>query len=252
MAHPHRRHFCVTESPPSIPAEAHWVKGARAGAGAGRRAPLVAVGRLQVWVGLAALLGWFALGSELWVVVARRLARGESLFGGFINFVSFFTVWTNSLVACVLTVRWLRPGRALDRHLSSADFSTGITASIVFVGIAYNLLLRHLSYHHGLAFLANELLHDVMPLLFLAYWWFFAERGRVSYRAILFWAIYPVLYFVYAMLRGTLFGRYPYPFIDAASIGYARAIGNALGVLVGFAVIAAILVALARWRAAAA
>jgi hypothetical protein len=73
------------------------------------------------------------------------------------------------------------------------------------------------------------------------------RRGKtLRYAQIAYWAIYPGLYFVYALLRGALSGFYAYPFIDVAALGYLRVLENALGILVGFIVIAAILIALAR------
>ncbi len=48
------------------------------------------------------------------------------------------------------------------------------------------------------------------------------------------WCLYPIVYFVYALVRGEILGSYPYPFIDVTEIGYSRALVNAMGLLVGF------------------
>jgi hypothetical protein len=40
-------------------------------------------------------------------------------------------------------------------------------------------LLRHLWHPQGWQFIADELLHDVMPLLFLGYWWFCVPKGTL-------------------------------------------------------------------------
>ena len=44
---------------------------------------------------------------------------------------------------------------------------------------------------------------------------------------------------------------YPYPFIDPGEIGYIRALGNALGVLLGFIAVALLLVAVGRLKSTA-
>ena len=50
------------------------------------------------------------------------------------------------------------------------------------------------------------------------------------------------------MVRGGLTGLYAYPFIDVPVIGYPRALGNALGLLVAFLLLGWAFLALARLR----
>jgi hypothetical protein len=52
---------------------------------------------------VAAVLTWLGLSSQLYIVIVARLANGASLIGGVVNFLSFFTVLTNILVALALT-----------------------------------------------------------------------------------------------------------------------------------------------------
>ena len=54
------------------------------------------------------------------------------------------------------------------------------------------------------------------------------------------WMAFPVAYCAYALLRGAQSGLYPYPFLEADELGYARVAGNvailvALFVLLGLA-----------------
>lgn len=90
-----------------------------------------------------------------------------------------------------------------------------------------------------------------MPVLFVAYWWVAVPAGGVRWADIPGWVLYPVVYFLYVMVRGALSGVYPYPFIDASALGYARSLGNAAGMLLGFAVVAVLLVALGGRKDAA-
>ncbi|PHA01424.1 hypothetical protein COE65_27185, partial [Bacillus sp. AFS051223] len=60
--------------------------------------------------------------------------------------------------------------------------------------------------------------------------------------------IYPVLYFAYALLRGHSLGLYPYPFSDVEKLGYPQVLINASGILLGFVLIALVVVGLDRWR----
>ena len=128
--------------------------------------------------------------------------------------------------------------------------NTGIAASIAVVGIAYALLLQHLWDPQGLQLVADVLLHNVMPVLFIVYWWVAVPRGDVRWTHISRWMLYPVIYFAYAMIRGAVSGIYPYYFIDASALGYTRALGNAVGILVAFVAVAVLLVAVGRFKSA--
>ncbi|RML93923.1 Pr6Pr family membrane protein, partial [Pseudomonas savastanoi] len=68
-------------------------------------------------------------------------------------------------------------------------------------------------------------------------------------KLILPWAIYPVIYFAYVLLRGHMLGDYLYPFIDVGTIGFPKAFINALGVLLGFLLVALLLLGVDRWAA---
>ena len=206
--------------------------------------------RRRLALGLVALMAWSGLSIQLYLVLIARWQADLSLLAGLVHFFSFFTVLTNTLAAAVLTCALTtRPSRGRT-WLLQAWVSAGIGVSIVVVGLAYNLLLRHLWHPEGWQRLADELLHDVMPLLYLAYWWLCVEKGQLRVWHCLVWAIYPLLYFVYVMLRGHLVGTYPYPFIDVGTLGYGQVLLNALGILLGFVLVSLGLIALDRWRAA--
>lgn len=179
-----------------------------------------------------------------------RLSVGASLLGGLVSFFSYFTVLTNTLAATVLTCAVAPRESAARRWFLLPWVSSGITVSIAVVGIAYSLLLRHLWHPEGWQFIADELLHDVMPLLFLGYWWLCVPKGTLRLWHLPLWLIYPLVYFIYALLRGHLLGAYAYPFIDVAVLGYPQVFINAGGILVGFVVIGLALIGLDRWRSA--
>jgi hypothetical protein len=201
---------------------------------------------LPVYTASAASLSWFALLLQLYLTIRLSLTNGTGALHGVWVYVAFFTILTNLLVALALTLPAIAPDSPPGRFFARPGTITGIAANIALVGISYSLLLRHVWDPQGLQKLADVLLHDAMPIVFLLYWWMRARGIALRYMQIAYWAIYPGLYFVYALLRGALSGFYAYPFIDVATLGYMRVLGNALGILVGFIVIAAILIALGR------
>lgn len=185
---------------------------------------------------------------QLYLVLLMRWQEQASLVGGLVNVFSYFTVLSNTLAATVLSyAAFGHEGRARQWFLSP-PVSSAVATSIVLVALAYSLLLRHLWHPEGWQRLADELLHDVMPVLFFLYWWRCVPKGSLRLRHVLAWALYPAGYFAFALWRGHVIGVYPYPFIDVAALGYGQAMLNALGVLAGFWAIGLLVLGLDRWQ----
>ena len=201
------------------------------------------------FVAVAAILGWVGLSIQMYLIFHSRWTLGASLLGGLMSFFSYFTVLSNTLVATVLTCELTSRESAARRWFLQPWVSSGIAVSIVVVGLAYSLLLRHLWHPEGWQWLADELLHDVMPVLFLVYWFCCVPKGSLRLRHIALWVIYPLVYFGYALLRGHFLAVYPYPFIDVDKLGYPQVFINAGGILLGFVVIGLLVIGLDRWRA---
>lgn len=196
---------------------------------------------------VAAVLGWAGLSIQLYLIFYSRWTFAASLLAGLVSFFSYFTVLSNTLVATVLTCELTSRESAARNWFLQPWVSSGIAVSIAVVGLAYSLLLRHLWHPEGWQWLADELLHDVMPLLFLIYWWCCVPKGMLRLKHISLWVIYPLTYFAYALLRGHLLASYPYPFIDVAKLGYPQVFINAGGLLAGFVGISLVLIGLDRW-----
>lgn len=199
---------------------------------------------MKRYVATAALAGWTGLAIQQYLIFHSRWEAGASLLGGLINFFSFFTVLTNTLVVVVLSYALVNRESAAKRFFLAPTVSSAIATSIVVVSLAYNLLLRHLWSPTGFQFIADELLHDVLPVLFVIYWWRCVPKGTLRLKHIGGWGIYPLLYFGYVLLRGHLLGQYQYPFIDVDSLGYPQVFVNAGGILAGFVLIALAVVGL--------
>lgn len=192
----------------------------------------------------AALAGWVGLAIQQYLIFYSRWSTGASLLGGLVNFFSFFTVLTNTLVVVVLSYAVVDRDSAAKRFFLAPRVSSAIAVSIVLVSLAYNLLLRHLWRPEGFQFIADELLHDVMPLLFVVYWWRCVPKGTLQCKHIGQWVLYPLVYFAYVLLRGDLLGQYQYPFFDVGTLGYPQVFVNAGGILAGFVLIALAVVGL--------
>lgn len=185
---------------------------------------------------LLALLGWFAIIAQFYLLIANgQLPLGEAI----IRFFSFFTVQTNILVAVCSTALLLKPGGFFAR----ASTQAALLLYILIVGLVYNVILRFLWAPQGIQRLVDELLHAVIPLLYLAYWLIFAPKQGLAWKQAPAWLLYPLAYMIYVIIRGTFSGFYPYPFIDVVQLGYPKALQNAALILVLFLLIGAVIMA---------
>lgn len=197
-------------------------------------------------MGLTAALGWLGLILQFPLTIENSRAQGMTLAGGIIAYLSFFTILTNLLIAIALTVS-LRPKSRVGGFFTRPAVSSALAAYIATVGIVYSLLLRDLWNPEGLQKTADILLHDVVPLMFVGGWLFLFPKARLPWKVVLLWLAYPLAYLFFALIRGALTGRYPYPFIDAGKLGYAATLGNAAALLVAFAILCVVIVAIGRW-----
>ncbi|WP_213875068.1 Pr6Pr family membrane protein [Pseudomonas sp. dw_358] len=197
---------------------------------------------------ILASIAWFALAGQMALALLGRWNNDASLLGGLINFFSYFTVTTNTLVAMVLTSALQRSDSRLSRYFRQPSVISGVAVSIVVVGVSYTLLLRNVWNPQGFQWLVNELLHDVMPIAFVVWWWLSVPSSALRWRHAWLWALYPLVYFGYAMLRGHVIGVYQYPFIDVSKLGFERVLINSLVILAGFVGLSLGVIALDRRR----
>jgi hypothetical protein len=114
--------------------------------------------------------------------------------------------------AICLTARAIDPSPGNFFSRPSILASTAVYISIV--GLIYNIVLRKLWLPIGDQKLADEVLHVIVPVLYVAYWLLFAPKYYLQWKDTFIWLCYPAAYVVYAIVRGAIEGFYPYPFIN--------------------------------------
>lgn len=182
----------------------------------------------RIAAGFIALITWVGLVVQFSAVIEQNGSITETLW----VLLRYFTILTNLMVALVLT------GIALSKSaFGSPVLLGGLIISMVFVGLVYVLFLRGLLELSGGAKLADFILHYVSPVLVLLFWLVFAPKGAQRNSNPLLWVIYPLAYAVYALARGAVDGKYAYPFIDVAQIGWLQVLTNVL--LMGLSFLAA-------------
>lgn len=192
----------------------------------------------------AAALGWFALVLQFAILTSPEFAPYSP--AHVLRFFSFFTILTNTLVALAFTFPAIAPQSAAGRFFARPSVRAAIACYIVVVFAIYHWLLAGLWQPQGWQWVADNLLHTVMPALFVIDWLVFVPKGTLSLRHIPRWLLYPLVYVAFVLVQGALNGFYPYPFIDAAKLGLPMALLNAAGVAAIFALLGLIVVAIDR------
>lgn len=192
---------------------------------------------------LIALIAWFAVLAQYFLMMENRVAPiGETT----IRFFSFFTILTNLLVAFYFTITCFQKNNNVSAILNKPGTLTAITVYITIVGLVYQILLRHIWQPKGLQMIVDELLHTIIPIMVIIYWYLYESRASLSFNQIPKWLIYPLVYLIYILLRGHFSDFYPYPFVDVAKLGLSKVLINSILLVALFGGISAIFNAIGR------
>jgi len=192
--------------------------------------------------------GWFALIAQFYLIIVNRVA---SIPETITRYFSFFTILTNLIVVVCCTFILLKPVSNIGKFFSRPDTQTAIAVYIAVVGIVYNTVLRFLWAPQGLQLIVDELLHSVIPLLFIILWFLFARKTVLKWKNIFPWLLYPLVYIILILIRGVFSGFYPYPFINVTELGYNKVLVNCAGLLLGFLFLSLLFVAIGKWKSKA-
>jgi len=197
-----------------------------------------------IWRGVFAGVGWLALAAHFAVFVEAWTLTG--VLERLEKYFSYFTILTNILVALVLTLPLLAGTSRAGVWSRSEGVRAGVTMYAVVVGVIYHLLLRATWEPRGFQIVTDTLLHTVMPLAILIDWLAFTPKGHLRWLDAGKWLALPLAFGAWSLLHGAIGGWYPYWFIDVGELGYGRVLFNLGGLLVFFALVGLIVVAIDR------
>jgi len=203
-----------------------------------RRAPAA-----RIFFALTALAVLVGLVVQLSVSAGLTGTRFGSTGSRIFNVFCYFTVQSNVLVGITTGLLAMR----LDR--TSTAFRVLRLAGLIGIavtGVVFHVALAHLQDLEGSAAVADFLLHTVVPVLAVVGWLAFGPRGQVTWRVAALAVLFPVLWLIFALIRGALIDFYAYPFIDVRTHGYPRVLLNSALVAVLFFVLAAAAIAADR------
>ena len=148
--------------------------------------------------------------------------------GSMANLFSYFTILTNLLVAVCSSNVLLNIQNKTGAFFSRPSVQTAITLYIFIVALVYNTVLRGIVSLNGWNLFVDTLLHVVVPILFIVFWYVYVPKGLLQWKQGISWIYFPMGYLVYSFIRGAVFGWYPYPFLNIVTFGYPKVILNVI------------------------
>jgi len=185
----------------------------------------------RVCFALTALVAFSGVALQLWVAAGMTGGHFTSPIARVANVFVYFTIESNLIVGVTCGLL------AFTRRRPSTVFRvfrlTGVVA-IAITGVVYHAVLAGLVDLTAWGNVATQMLHTAVPLLAVAGWLLFGPRGLATWRTAALALAFPVFWLGCTLIRGAVTHWYPYPFVDADALGYARVALNVAVVTVLF------------------
>ena len=191
----------------------------------------------------AAIIGIVAIAS-IALQIGLNMRGGEPIGDVVWGMLRFFTILTNLLVAGTFA------GIAMGKPVAPR-WLLCMASAIAGVGIVYHVALAPLLEHEGWEIVADQGVHSVVPVLTVLGFLACVPKGVLRLAHVPMVVIWPTLYCVYALVRGSVEGDYPYFFIDANTLGIGELVVNIAGLTLFFALLGLLLVLAAMQKRSA-
>lgn len=154
--------------------------------------------------------------------------------------ISYFTIQSNILVALATFYFLFDPRQSRFKVIIRGS----ILLSILITGLVFHIVLVPALpeyFAQGIAF-RHHLSHTIAPLGFALDWLIFDRKGLMLYPDVRYWVIYPLLYWLFAVIQGHFSGVYPYFFTDIGTFGFGAALLWLLFLTITFVLVGFLLV----------
>ncbi len=191
----------------------------------------------RVFWTLLALDVAFGLVINLILAIVQPSPAGE-VGTSLIRFFSYFTEESNLFVLAAVAPLATDPQRDGPAWRILRVMSL---LGITITGLVYGIVLAPTSHPHGVAAVANVLLHYVSPVMMIGGWLAFGPRPRVTASTLAAALLWPLLWIGYILAQGTATNWYPYNFLNVTLHGYATvALNLAVILILGIVILALI------------
>ena len=180
-----------------------------------------------------AIVGWITLSIRLYL---RITEYDFSAFESTIQFFSYFTILTNLFVTIYCTNQLLKPNEKNTSILNKPETLTALLVFILIVGLVYHVALKPIWNPEGIQMILSEICHTFIPLGTFILWFISDNKKTIELKRLLKWLLYPILYIVFVLIRGSFSTFYPYPFLDVQTLGIGKVLTNSLFLLIVMAI----------------
>lgn len=128
--------------------------------------------------------------------------------------ITKFTIHSNIIVTIIFIVSvFAFLTKKKDSHIIDLCKNAALIYMVVVL-TTYHFILASGGEYSGVRTITNFTLHYLMPILVLLNWLIFEEKKWYSYKSIIFWLAFPILYGAISLIRGRYDGFYPYFFLN--------------------------------------
>lgn len=137
------------------------------------------------------------------------------------NLFSYFTVQSNIIAAVVLVLAAI----TIVRRTPFGDWFRyvrgGAVLYMLITGLVYTFLLQNNpDANPSLGFdWKNFVLHQFGPLFIIMWWLLWPSAKAITSREAWWWLVFPIAWIVYTLIRASVTGWYPYPFLNPDKVG---------------------------------
>lgn len=165
-------------------------------------------------------LGVLNILAALWILVSITTQLVDKTVNNVFypeEYYSYFTIQSSHMNVLVLLVGGIIAlSRGVDPRWYTVVRACIVTYAVV-TGVVYNLLLRDVPSSDGFVSqftFPNEVMHVYIPLFIALEWLLMPGRSRLSWNVLAITCAYPLAWAGATMIRGSLDGWYPYPFLE--------------------------------------
>ena len=153
------------------------------------------------------ILGWSS------IIITLILSVGNP------DILSAYTIQSNLIVMIWLSIALFFQERKKDYWFFKSVIRGAITLYITITFLVFAILLSPYYQPTGIGIYTNLALHYLIPIAFIVDWVFTELNQKYSWKYIVYWLCYPILYLIFTLIRGIFTGDYIYPFLDLESMG---------------------------------
>jgi hypothetical protein len=194
--------------------------------------------------GLRLITGLGLIGSVIWQVTDRTLNNNFRPF----EYFAYFSIVTAIFAGALLLVVGVRALRNLEEGKRLEIAKLSLTVAMVVVGVVYHALLSGVANDvrdgdYVWPVFPNEFIHTYAPILIVLEYLISQKAFNIRLRAALWVAVFPLVWLVFSVIRGSITNWWPYWFInpngEAGFIGMLSYIGaiTAFFLTLGFIVL---------------